>query len=485
MRLLCHWILIVLVYISLYHAQFLPLDQIHYTFQCLYFPSVGKLPIHLQPSQTACYNFTLNFIPAALSCDKHEELFTEIELFCRQHLQYPIPTQCAHYLIQQFRIAVAAESSTDHTKNNNSVKVIVLAISVDSHFHIYLNPYVPHLGSDLLTRDHSEPHLGSDLLTRDHSSVDTGNGQCKNNDDNCDNSHSVSSSKEGTNDLPRRTATNGLCDNNDSNSSSSSSSSEQQSTLTTPQSTPLTHLTRFTIITYHHEDSVIAFSSTPTESLNEINEEFPALTEEMLAWNAPSVGVGSNGHIGMTVISPHLTPLCIISPSVAFHPCIISPLHHFTLYIILFVCRLTSISFFLYIISTLFSLIGQLDSGDPGNEDDGRDSSGSDTGGGTSGSDSSNSSNEREKGADGGNSQVDPGEDVVSKRLIEKLPKIADESTEHGFIHPGLALYTSADKGLGVFAKIPFRWGQLVEVAPALVVPDVAARVVRSGRSAL
>ena len=99
--------------------------------------------------------------------------------------------------------------------------------------------------------------------------------------------------------------------------------------------------------------------------------------------------------------------------------------------------------------------------------------------------DSSNSSNEREKGAEGGSSQVDPGEDVMSKRLIEKLPKIAEESTEHGFIHPGLALYTSAEKGLGVFAKTPFRWGQLVEVAPALVVPDVAARVVRSGRSAL
>ena len=296
MRLLCHWILIVLVYISLYHAQFLPLDQIHYTFQCLYFPSVGKLPIHLQPSQTACYNFTLNFIPAALSCDKHEELFTEIELFCRQHLQYPIPTQCAHYLIQQFRIAVASESSTDtdhtNTKNNNNrVKVIVLADSVDSHFHIYLNPYVP--------------HLGNESLTRDHSSVDTGNGQCKNNDDNCNNSHSVSSSKEGTNGLPRRTATNGLCDNNDNDSKSSS----QQ---------PLTHLTRFTIITYHHEDSVIAFSSTPTESLNEINEEFPALTEEMLAWNAPSVGVGSNGHIGTSSI------LC---QSTSSHP----PLYHITL----------------------------------------------------------------------------------------------------------------------------------------------------------
>ena len=323
---LYHWIIIVLlVHTSFYHAQN-ALDQFHYQFQCLHFPSVGKLPVHLQPAQPACYNFTLSLIPAALGCDKHEELFIEIELFCRQHLQYPISTQCAHYLIKQFRIAVAAESTTDfHSSDNNrssrSVKVITLADSVDSHFNIYLNPYV---------------HLDSALSTTGGSSDDTdtvdGQGQCGSS------SNNNISSNEATKGQPVLTATSGLCPNEDDSSTSSSSST------TTPPPTPLTHMTRFTIITYPSTSTTTdeslpssspsstttatAISSSDTNDTKdttiEVIEEFPALTEETLTWNAPSAGVGTYGNIGTSISYRIISSHPVISPYIhtKYHPLI-------------------------------------------------------------------------------------------------------------------------------------------------------------------
>ena len=119
------------------------------------------------------------------------------------------------------------------------------------------------------------------------------------------------------------------------------------------------------------------------------------MSEEVKAWNAPSVGVGTSGHIG------------------------------------------------------------QIDSGDRGNDDEGGDDessegggngSGGGNGGDGSGDGSNGGGNGRGTKTAGGrgssSSKVEPGEDERSRDLIARLPAIADESTEHGFIHPGLALYT-------------------------------------------
>ena len=73
--------------------------------------------------------------------------------------------------------------------------------------------------------------------------------------------------------------------------------------------------------------------------------------------------------------------------------------------------------------------------------------------------------------------------DEILRTHSARVAEISSASTEHGFIHPGLALYTSPSKGLGVFAKLPFRQYQLIEVAPTIVIPDIAAKVIRDGGS--
>jgi hypothetical protein len=62
---------------------------------------------------------------------------------------------------------------------------------------------------------------------------------------------------------------------------------------------------------------------------------------------------------------------------------------------------------------------------------------------------------------------------------------MASDSTDYCFVHPGLRVADSGDKGLGVFAAVPFTKGQMVEVAPALVIPDVASRIHRTGDTEL
>ena len=65
--------------------------------------------------------------------------------------------------------------------------------------------------------------------------------------------------------------------------------------------------------------------------------------------------------------------------------------------------------------------------------------------------------------------------------LGRDMRRVASDSTDHCFVHPGLRIAASGDKGLGVFAEASFAAGQLVEVAPALMVPDVAIHVYRGG----
>jgi len=74
-----------------------------------------------------------------------------------------------------------------------------------------------------------------------------------------------------------------------------------------------------------------------------------------------------------------------------------------------------------------------------------------------------------------------PSFSTLLPELDRGMRRVASDSTDYCFVHPGIRVAASGEKGLGVFAATSFTAGQLVEVAPALVVPDVAIQVYRGG----